>query len=355
MTVWYKIGGEWTEVQKPYIKRLGIQRPARKVLVKRSGVWEEAYEHDTTPPQVPLLTLQIVDNRWIKVGARTLGANNDPDLKRIRILVSREAPLGTQFGTGFIATNDDQYPKEPWSDWFYNAQGPGGSGRDDSSVETYKQYPPNANSSTDLPGGKTYYFAAWSEDRNGNWSVANQSQIRMPEKDPDSTRGIIKREARFQALTAGVRNSPSGTIFTPGQIEVRDSPAQNGYFYYGNLIGNAVGERGTPTILSAKIRLTRADDSGLATANVYLFWHEESSSSTTIADTNRNGITNVGTINKGESKWFDVPSSYYSNFNTQLKGFGLAWGIQASDYLVSPDLGIDSRNGEVNVVWEEEL
>lgn len=355
MTVWHKIDGEWTEVLKPYIKRLGIQRPARKVFVKRTGVWEMSFEHDTTPSAVPLITLQIIDNRWIKVGIRTPGANHDEDLKRIRVLVSREAPLGTQFGTGFVATNDDDYPKEAWSDWYYNDLGPGGSGRDDSSVETYKQYPPNASSSTDLPGGKTYYFAAWSEDRNGNWSVANQTQIRMPAKDPDSTRGIIKREARFQAGNAGVRNSPSGSTFTNGQIEVRDSPAQNGFFYYGNQIGNAVGERGTPTILSAQIRLTRADDSGQAAANVHLFWHEQTTTATAITDTNRQEITLVGTINKGESKWFDIPSTYYSHFNTQLKGFGLAWGIQASDYLVSPDLGIDSRNGEVNVVWEEEL
>jgi hypothetical protein len=354
MTIWYKSNGAWVTVQKPYIKRTGVHRPARKVYVKRSGAWVEAYEYDVTPPAVPLLSLQVIDNRWIQVGARTPGVSNDPDLKRIRILVSREGPLGTQFGSGFITTEEDSHPKEPWSDWYYNDLGPGGSGREDSSIETYKRYPANAGADTNLPGGKNYYFAAWSEDLNGNWSVANQGFIHMPAKDPDSTQGIIKREARIQAKNAGSRNS-NGTIYTDASLVVRDSPVSNVFFYHGNQFTEAIGSRGTPTIRSAQIRLTRGDDIGQATANVHLFWHDANDYTVTTAAADRNEITLVGTINKGESKWFDIPESHFGNFNTQIKGFGLAYGNLASDYLVLPDLGLDLRNGEVNVVWEEEL
>ena len=87
-----------------------------------------------------------------------------------------------------------------------------------------------------------------------------------------------------------------------------------------------------------------------------LFWHKLLSSSDLPAvDAGHQQITYLGTINKGESKWFAIPAAYYPNFNTEIRGFGLSYGIQASDFLEVEGVGTHIRSGEVNVVWEEDL
>jgi len=355
MTLYYNNNGTWETVNRPFVKVGGVHKPVTDAYVKVSGSWEHAYEHDTTPSSPPEVSLQLIQNRYIKVGIRLPGGANDTDLKRVRVLVSRKEQPKTQFGTGFLYEPDTDWKNEPWSDWWYNDSNPASNQNHlDSSDFDYKQYPVNPTANTNLPGGQYYYFSAWTEDENGNWSVGTFSKIWMPKTETVGQK-VIKKEANIQATAAGSAGV-DGASYDSGKLIVRESPRSDGFWFYGNKIGSLVGEQGQPTVTSAKIRITRENDTGQPAANVRLFWHEEQSESDMpMNDSLMNDITLLGTINKGESKWFDVPASYLTKFNTQLKGFGLVYGIQASDYLEVSGLGTDMRCGEVNIVWEEEL
>jgi len=357
MTAYIKANDSWVAAKRPYVKRSNVWTPAESMWVKRSGVWTMAYEYDVTPSSPPELSLQIIDNRYIKVGARLPGTLVDPDLAMIRVLASRTAMPTTQFGSGYIYDATNGYPDEAWSDWYYNGSNPKAKAADhgDNTDEfDYKFYPVNPTDSTNLPGGQWYYFAAWSLDMNGNWSVGTFSRIWMPKNGTPADKIIVK-EGNFQANDAG-SIGVNGGGYAPGDMVMRDSPRSNGIWIHGPKITDAVGEQGPPTIRSAKIRVTRGNDTGQPTANVRLFWHVYGSADKLpLPDSAMNDITNLGTINKGETKWFDIPASYYPHFNTEIKGFGLVYGIQASDYLVVSGLGTDLRCGEVNVVWEEAL
>ena len=355
MGVFIKVNDAWTPAQRVYVKRNGVWRPGEKVFVRESGTYQLGYEYDKTPSAVPELSLQIVDNRYIKVGARLPGNSDDADLKRVRVLVSR-TQMPTAFnGSGFVLDATNGWPDEPWSDWFFHGTNPvkKSTTRPDSSAFTYKNYPPNPTDSTNLPGGQWYYFAAFSEDMNGNWSAGVFTQVWMP-KEGVKADNVISKEANFQANSAG-SVGVDGASFVSGDLVMRDNPRSNGLWFHGNKITEAIGEKGTPTIKNAKIRVTRGDDVGETAANVRLFWHKSTDSGTRVHDADQNDITKIGTIGKGETKWFDIPGSYFSHFNTEIKGFGLSYGIQSSDYLVASGLATDLRCGEVNVVWEEAL
>lgn len=356
MTVYQKIADVWVEVQRPYARRNGVWVPATDVYVKRSGSWVRAYEYDKTPSSPPEISLQIISNRYIKLGIRIPGAA-DPDVKRVRVLASRKEMPTTQFGVGYLYEEDADWKGESWSDWYFNGANPVKSGANHGADTTdwdYKQYPPNPTDSTNLPGGQWYYFAAWSEDMNGNWSVGTYTKVWMPKEGVKADKVILK-EANFQASGAGSAGV-NGASYVVGDLVVRESPRSDGFWFHGNKFTASIGEQGAPTVKNAKIRVTRSNDTGQATANVRLFWHGEvSSADLPMNDSLMNNITLLGTINKGETKWFDIPTTYFSHFNTEIKGFGLVYGVQASDYLVVSGLATDMRCGEVNVVWEEAL
>lgn len=353
MAIYIKDADAWVEVDKPYTKHLGVWKHAFEVWVKDGGQWVRAYEHDTTPSSAPEISLAVIDNRYIRVGAQLPGVH-DPDVKRIRILASRNTMPTTQFGAGFIHEEDVDWKHEPWSDWYYNNSNPDKQATEHSSTDawSYKQFPPNPGPKTDLPDGQHYYFAGWTEDLNGNWSVGTFARIWIPKRNTGEVHPIVK-EARFQANAAGSAGL-DGAGYTEGILIARDSPRKNGFWFHSTKMTQAIGEHGTPTIRSAQIRVTRGNDTGEPTANVNLFWHGVNGPiGMPLQDSGRMSVTKVGTINKNETKWFDLPTSYHSKLTTEIKGLGLSYGIQASDFMESPDLRTDPRNGEVHVVWEE--
>src|SRR3954466_7885467 len=202
MGVYFKVDDEWALTKRPFVKRSGVWTPAKEVFVKRSGAWVQAYTFDTTPSAVPELSQEIIDHRYIKVGGRLPGSQ-DTDLKRIRVLVSRTGPLTSQFGAGFVANEDRDYPNEPWSDWFYNDFATVGNAIGIATDEwRYKEYPVNPNSDTNLPGDKTYWFAAWSEDANQNWSAGVFTKIFMP-KAGAQIDNILVKETKFEPSYSG--------------------------------------------------------------------------------------------------------------------------------------------------------
>jgi hypothetical protein len=359
--VYFKISGAWTQVDRPYVKVSGAWKPAKEVWVKRSGAWVQSYLFDITPPDPPTLSLEIVvtssGGRHIKVGARSPGSSHDPNLKRIRVLTTYngKAPT-TQFGGTYTRAADDNFPDEPWSDWSYNGFNSSPSGKDSSEYH-YKTWPRSATPETTLAGGQTYYFTAWAEDVAGNWSVAQAALINVPKSGGDSN--TVVKEARFQVNTSGKLVS-SG--FASGDLIQSGGPASRGIWLYGTEIRNNIGSQGPATIRSAQIRISRRDDTGQPTANLYLYWHDYAGAGSLPSSPTRHQATKIGQIAKGETKWFDLPSAFYSHLTGKdILGFGLDnknpsfAAAQPSDYSEVQSVSDDIRTGEVHVVWSEDL
>lgn len=347
-----KVNGAWTRATRPYVKQNGIWMPAVETWVKIAGVWTKTWQYDTTPSSIPELALEIINASYIKVSARLPDRSHDATLARIQVLAAPDVQPTSQFGTGTITGGTDNWPTEAWSAWWYNDQHPTHtSDHGDSSLFTYKYYPKNPTNSTVLPGGKWYYFSAWSCDIEGNWSAGNFARIYMNKPGVQNPR-VISKEMAVYANGAGSLNSTY--VFTSGMVKAHNSPVTNGSWFYSGKFNESIGLDGTPTITAATIRVSRSNDSGQPQATVRCGWHTTgltgSVNTTTFQD-----VAVLGTIQKGETKTFALPTTWYSKFNTQIQGIGLVKGTAATDDLELNDLGTDLRCGEVHLTWTEAL
>lgn len=360
MTNYLKVAGVWTPADQVWIKQQGVWVQASKTYVKRSGVWTQSHEYDSTPPDPPVISLQLIETtaggRYIKLGVRAAGASHDNNLKRIRILTTyNNAAPTTQYGGTYTSAADADWPDEPWSDWHYNGFKDGKS-HPDSSVVQYKQWTRNPNQETNLPEDR-YFFSGWAEDWNGNWSAGNHTFIDLPKRSVDAANNI-KKEARIRANQSG---SWTGGEMVSGQLKQQyASPSSRGFWFYGHEITNNIGSQGTPEIRSAQIYLHRGNDTGKPSANVYLFRHDATTLSGLSTQPARNEITKIVTIAKEEAKWFTIPETYWPNLVADdIKGFGLDFKdpVKASgfpeDYSVIKSVGEQPRSGELSLVWIE--
>lgn len=356
MSLHQKVDGTWLEAQRVYVKRSGVWRPADQAWVKRGGVWVRAYNYDVTPPDKPLMSLEVIDKvtkgtltgRWIKVGIRDSHAAHQNDIRRIRVLTTFNGKQPTShLGGTYTNKPDDTFPNEPWSDFSYN--GHNGITHRDTSDWKYKQWPRNPKATTKLKGGETYHFSAWAEDFEGNWSLPTHMSIRVP-KGSTASKDFVLHETLFSPNSSGTISS--GGAYQAGDLVQQHSKGSRGVFFYGAQFPNSI--RGAKKIRRARIRLTRTNDSGPATANVYIYRHDSGSDPSGVS---RTGNQVLGKINKGETKWFDLPEGYHQHLmDRNIRGFGLnfkhpdkAAGL-ASDYSVIR--GVGSRSGDVHVIWE---
>lgn len=180
MTIHVKDSGVWTPAQLD-AKNSGAWAEASQGWVKDAGVWKKFYQQDITPPVVPTLTLDLVDNRYVNVNVK---ANTvaDTDLDRVRVLVGNGNYPANQFSSGFVSVSDSTYPNEPWSEYLYNV-----TGGHTVTTQYTKEYPPNPGLSTQLPQGAYTYFGAWAKDFRGNWSAGSFQRIWVPARTIPST------------------------------------------------------------------------------------------------------------------------------------------------------------------------
>lgn len=371
MTVHMKIGGSWVEASRPYLKRSGLWTPVKEVYVKRSGSWVKAYEYDVTPPNPPEISLELVKTtytangkqqtgRHVKVGVRGSAVSHDPTLKRIRVLTTYAGKAPTTYAGGtYHSTPDKQWPDEPWSEYYYNGYLGAPSSLKNSSTYVEREFPVNATNKTVVEPG-VHHFTAWSEDINGNWSVGTAASITVP-KNLKADRDFVLKEGRFQPNTTGTWNVTSSSWAGTGTMTARVNPDMRGLALYGSRLNDAVGLRGTPTIRSAQIYVIRDNDDGEAQANVHAFWSSQGSVGGISGTLLTNGMTKLGTIGKGERKWFQLPESWYSSFNNNLKSIGFNFKdpsfatSQPADYASFIGNDVDVRAAELHIVWEEAL
>jgi hypothetical protein len=136
-------------------------------------------------------------------------------------------------------------------------------------------------------------------------------------------------------------------------------------WHYGNQITDSIGKDGAPSIKSAQIYIKRDNDTGTANANVYLYWNTYGSvaglPATPGAAVTKNNDVKIGTLAKGQGKWFDLPSTFNGDLNNNIKTIGLDWRdpLKAdafpADYSSMTALGTNVHSGELHIVWEETL
>ena len=368
MALYQKINGVWTVVQRPYVLHNGVWTAVTDAYVRRSNVWVSAYHYDVTPPNPPEIDLRIFEDfnivkgqkqlasRWIQVGVRLPGSLNQTDARLARVLTTYAGkPPTSPLGGTYTSAPDSDFPGEAWGDWKYNE-----FGVHDTSISAYKQWPRNASAGTIIKGDTTYYFGGWSLDRYGNWSVATQASIHVP-KDSVGYPQVVVKEARFQPNASGSWRGGQG--FQTGDLIQQWSPGSTGLWFYGAQFTDSMGSSGSVTVRSAQIYIKREDDTGLANANVYLYW----TGYPTVASLPAPGpiqkfeITKIGTLAKGQGAWFDLPISFRNNMNYDIKGLGLDYKdpVKATgypnDYSQVSSVASKLRCGEVHVVWEEQL
>lgn len=369
MALYQKINGVWTLCQRPYVLRNGVWTALTQAYVKRSGAWVQAYDFDVTPPSPPLIALSISEDfdtikgvktlksRWIRVSVRLPGASNDPDARLTRVLTDYAGkPPTTQFGGTYTSATDASFPNEPWSEWRYNEFGP----HNDTSVEVIKQWPRNSSAGNIIKGDQTYHFTGWSLDNSGNWSAATAASIHVPKNSVDVP-NVVTKEAKIQPNSSGSWRSAG---WASGNLIQQKSPRSVGLWLYGNQITDSMGATGAITVKSAQIYIKRDVDTGSANANVYLF----RSTNGTVGGLpapggaiDKSEVTKLGTLAKGQGKWFDLPTSYYNNLNNGIKGMGLDWKdpVKAdafpADYSSMVSTSTNLHSGELHIVWEEAL
>lgn len=372
MSALTKINGVWVNVNDLYVKRSGTWTKASEAYTRINGTWTLASAQAPAPPSAPVLSLEVKRDatdspvrQWLRIGAVYPAGSDVARIRRIRVLWGGQNAdtLSTQFGNNFITAQDDQYIFEPWSEWYYHigkngeteaqvGELPSPRFRTDSSVETFKQYPVNAVGS--LSGNTRYYVGAWTLDSYGQWSTGVELSILVPAAGEPANH-VVQKESYFTPWDAGTNQS---TVFTQGDLNTRPlGPVSYGTWFYGNQITSAVGSGGTPNITQAGLRMTRNDDAFNATANVWVFWHGVAGTTGTFVPTSeRKNLTKVGTIAKGQTSTFQLPDSFLTHYNTEIKGLGVAYdtsATSAADYLSIKGLDQDLRSGELHLKWTE--
>lgn len=365
MGVWIKTGGAWVEKSgRPHLKVNGSWMPVKEGHVKRAGVWTEFYNYDVTPPQPPQLLLEEVNPQYNYGGALRLGryvnvsaapAVVDDTLKRIVVLVNTNyQPSSPYDAASYISVAGAEAPGESWSELGYNGYL---TSRPLTSVVT-KRFTANQADSTVLPGG-TYYFSAWAQDWAGNWSDGTYDSISLPTAFDVTQRSSHSYTAR--ATLGGTYRVPTNN-FVSGDMEYDISPMRHGVWFYGSQIQAAIA--GAPInyeITSMQIHISRKSNDA-ASGNSGPLWlaphpflsgsHLQSTGAFIYS------ATNVGSIAKGEAKWFNVPQSWWAGFaNGTYKGVAAVSrnpGMTSYVRGTLKNLSDAPRMGEIQLSWTSE-
>ena len=134
------------------------------------------------------------------------------------------------------------------------------------------------------------------------------------------------------------------------------STLHKGCWFYGDRLDKI----NYGTIKNMQIKIARENTNhGIAGAsNVWLAHHENKSRPNGNPGTMRDA-TKVGTLTRGQSKWFDVPKSWWSGFenaNPNYNGLGLyttVGGENNVNHIITHAASDNVASGRVYVEWEE--
>jgi hypothetical protein len=307
MTIHTKDGGVW-KAATPYLKKTGTWQEPTQVWTKDSGIWKQVYQKDVTPPPVPALSLDFIANRYLNVNV-TPNTVADPSLAKVRVLVSATAFPANPFSSGFVSEPDVTFPDETWSDFLYNV-----TGGHSVTGTTTKEWPTNPGSTRALTGGTTYYFSAFAQDMNGNWSAGNYKSFKAPDRtgvDPVPPVQSIKT-VEIPALWSACYNGDdslrwAGVNLYQGLWNAVNGAQESVVGFDRFKIVNAL--RGASVINKVEIYMySRAAYNPAPGFLARYGFHDATAMPASIATLNRFGVLQNNIFHSADGHWIDITS-----------------------------------------------
>jgi hypothetical protein len=201
--------------------------------------------------------------------------------------------------------------------------------------------------------GESYYWTAWAVDSSGNTSTALTGRYTVPNLYVPPT--LVTKVAYLYPSSSATYVQDGSYWRSDSNFVYQGGLNQYGQWFYDTRIIAALIK--AKHVLDMRIQITRANTvHGVSgPAGVYLTAHTLANQPAGNPAGSNTPSLYVGTLNRGETKTFEVPSSYYAGFlSKQYKGFGLYAGETSyvdPKYLYA--LGAGSPSGKLYVQWQE--
>jgi hypothetical protein len=316
---------------------------------KQGGVWVQVYSGDVTPPhQIP--------------GFATTPVNSSSPYRFS--LTCTKSPLDTDVANILFAGRIGAYPTNPndnTNGYILNAPAgmylgaPNGGFVFDATriSSTSSTYLGDWVPGTAAVVGADYYWGAWQEDTSGNIGPSVSNHLKFPAPIVNSASYIQPAYSDSWAPNYGIWRGTGGDY----DVYQGGTSAQVGMYFYGS---NATNVLKGKTITKMQIYIYRINTThGVSgAANVYFINHGYFSRPSG-APTAYGGQTYLGTLNRGQGKWFNVPTAgnvwdAFANGLGNAKGFGLytgVVGVTSPDYLIAAAYNAGLASGRVYVEY----
>lgn len=206
---------------------------------------------------------------------------------------------------------------------------------------------------------RTYYISVWAVDSSGNPSDRNRKSFLIPSPAvaPAPTTPKISK-ITYNAVTSGSFDRSSmwwGTSTSYGKLVVQAGLYNYvGGWYYGGKLSKALSSKRKINKMTVKIQRSSSIHGVSAGANVWLVPHKletVGSGGTPVLSAAASPVK-VGTLTRGQTKIFNVPSAWWPDFlSGKYRGLGLYYGSAtqwtSADYMLA--YGQGTTSGQVYV------
>lgn len=205
-----------------------------------------------------------------------------------------------------------------------------------------------------LVANDTYFISAWAFDSNGNVSLPGKATFKFPALTVPSPAPVVKT-AYISCTDSASWLSTDNFWRTDNNYVYQGGRDSYGMWFYSTAFQTTLAK--ATKILDVNIGIGRVNSAhGVAgQANVRLSTHKWPYQPPGAADGSMFGGSLVGTLGRGEYKWFDVPSAWWPLLKTGgVRGFGLRFGSTSftdPDYLIA--YGKGTNGGKIFLKWEE--
>jgi hypothetical protein len=311
-----------------------------KFIYEKTGaaVWTQRWAADTTPPPAPTLSYSAIAKG--KSYTLSIQVPNTPDVARVIVKYST---------TG--------YPKVPSSapetGATYNA-----TVQTDGSKWSEKTVVPNETFqrlSLNNTAGNQIYLSAWVQDTSGNWSAPGTLTFKFPAYTAPTTSNPVNKSLTLNCSDSGTWMTIDNYWRSDNQYVMTGGTSRVGFWFFGTRISAALANAKTITKMTIRIQRVNTSHGVAGEANVRLQPHTIPTQGASPEGKYSLG-TLVGTLARGESALFNVPSAWWPNFKSgTYKGLGLNYG--GTTAFTSPEYihcyGAGTASGQVHIEWQE--
>lgn len=342
--VWKKnAGGDW-DPGSPMIKKTTGWVYGNTVYKKTGATtWSVIWTRKNTAPNKPVLALvsyaqNVTDKKWYL--NMTVKAPADVDITRMVFKYSTAAYPKT-------ANKDAQTNNTPMKD---------GGTFSEFAVEpgkTYTRSIPVANTKA----GTQYFVSAWAQDSGFNWSSAANYLYTIATKAVVTPvpPGPVTRSGTVTTTDSASWNDVSNYWRTDNNYVYEGGYYWHGFWFYSTKI-DALTKK-AKRITNMTVTITRANTAHGVTgqADIYLTAHTLATQPVSNPNTTDTPGIKVGTLGRGQTKTFTVPSAWWPLFlSGHYKGLGM-FNTQTSftDVRYAYCYGAGTTSGRIGITWEE--